>query len=480
MARTRQRKRMRIDRKARMQMPPVHAQVRPPQERVHDFGEIYIPYTAEDAQLEASRCLHCPNAPCQAACPLHNDIPRALGLIEAGKFVEAAQVYRETSPMPEICGRVCPQTLCEAACVLNKAGKPIDTRHLEAFAADAQRQAEGVPLPELAPASGKRVAVIGAGPAGLTVAESLTRAGHQVVVYDKCPDAGGLLKFGIPNFKLDKSLVDEKTRWLKQLGVSFRFGVTVGEDVTLAELREEYDAVFIGIGTSRVMLPHYEGDDLEGVYCATEFLTRGQFTCDRQPQDAAHFAPGPRVHVLGGGDTAIDCLRTAVRLPGVTEVTCYYRRSEAEMPAHRQDYQYALEEGATFQWLTNPVRFIGDEHGKLKAVEYQKMQLGEPDASGRRRPVPIPDSNFIVEAETVVLALGYRADWSFNEHSPDLRVTTKGLIEVDDPLSGRTNLPDVFAAGDAVYGANLVSPAIAAAREVAQVMDAFLKGTDGQ
>ncbi len=476
MSRTRKRNRVRIDRKARMQLPPVHAQVRPPQERVKDFKEIYIPYSPEDAQLEAARCLHCPNAPCQAACPLHNDIPRALGLIEAGKFVEAAQVYRETSTMPEICGRVCPQTLCEEACVLNKAGKPIDTRHLEAFAADAQRRATGVPLPQIAPATGKRVAVIGAGPAGLTVAESLTRAGHQVVVFDKCPDAGGLLKYGIPNFKLDKSLVDKKTQWLKQLGISFRFGVTVGRDVTLQSLRAEYDVLFIGIGTSKVMLPHYEGDDLEGVYCATEFLTLGKYTCDRQPQDNAHFAPGPRVHVLGGGDTAMDCLRTAVRLPGVTEATCYYRRSEAEMPAHKQDYHYALEEGATFQWLTNPVRFIGDENGKLKAVEYQKMQLGEPDASGRRRPIPIPESNFIVEAETVVLALGYRPDWEFNEHADELKVDPKGRIAVDDPHTGHTNLPGVFAAGDVVFGANLVSPAIAAALDVAQAMDAYLKG----
>ncbi|MFP4394000.1 MAG: FAD-dependent oxidoreductase [Anaerolineales bacterium] len=459
-----------IDRKARVQKPPHHARIRPPRARVRDFEEVVIPYTREEAMLEASRCLQCAAAPCQAACPLDNDIPRALRLIEAGEIVPAAAVYRATSVMPEICGRICPQTLCMEACTLHRMGKPIDTRRLEAFAADTQRETVRVPHPTLPAPTGKRVAVVGAGPAGLTVSEHLTRRGHTVVAYEKRPHPGGLLRYGIPRFKLNREVVAAKVTWLEQLGVKFRCNTTVGRDVTFDELREQYDAVFIGIGTPQDFSPGIEGEELAGVYTATEFLVRGN-----EPDPDPSFKVGPRVHVLGGGDTAIDCLRTALRLPGVTDVTCYYRRSEAEMPAHEQDYHYALEEGARFEWLACPTHFWGDDAGRLRAATYQRMELCEPDESGRFWPVPIPEATFTVEVNTVVLALGYRGDAAFNRRAPELETKWHHLIKVDDEATGRTNLPGVFAAGDVVRGADLLAPTIATAAQVAGVMDAYLQ-----
>ncbi|NBD35863.1 MAG: FAD-dependent oxidoreductase, partial [Chloroflexi bacterium] len=325
----------------------------------------------------------------------------------------------------------------------------------------------------LPPPTGKRVAVVGAGPAGLTVSEELMRRGHTVVTYEKRPQPGGLLRYGIPRFKLNREVVTAKVTWLEQLGVKFQCHTTIGRDVTLDELREQYDAVFIGIGTPQDFSPGIEGEDLAGVYTATEFLVRG----NELDPDSPDFDVGPRVHVLGGGDTAVDCLRTALRLPGTTDVTCYYRRSEVEMPAHEQDYHYALEEGAHFEWLACATRFEGDDTGHLRAVTYQRMELCEPDESGRCRPAPIPDATFTVEADTVVLALGYRGDAAFNQHTPDLATKWHHLIEVDDETTGRTNLSGVFAAGDVVRGADLLAPTIATAAQVARTMDAYLQET---
>lgn len=466
-----------IDRKARMQKEPRPARSRPAEERRNDFEETVSGYSLEDAIAEASRCLHCAKTPCRNACPLHNDIPRALALLEAGEIEAAAEVYRESSPMPEICGRVCPEGMCSAACTLSKMGKPVDTRHLEAFVVDYQRQHGEISLPVLPAASGKRVAVIGAGPAGLSVSEALVKKGHAVVVYDKYPQPGGLLLYGIPRFKLGKQVVADKVRWLEQLGVTFVCNTTVGKDISFEELRSTYDAVFIGIGMPVSLSPGLEGEHLQGVYGALEFLARAGISSDLLPEAwRAPLKVGPRVHVLGGGDTAMDCLRTALRLPGVTEVICHYRRSEAEMPAHARDYAYAQEEGAQFRWLSCAVRFEGDAQGRLQGVIYQAMTLGEPDESGRFCPVPLAGSEHSLVADTVVLAFGYRGDDAFNAHILGLETGRKGLILVDDEASGRTSLPGVFAAGDVVRGADLVAPAVAASMQVAEAIDLYLKG----
>ncbi|MGC9398502.1 MAG: NAD(P)-dependent oxidoreductase [Anaerolineae bacterium] len=463
-----------LDRKARLQLPPVHAQERDPQVRIRDFGEILILHTPEAAIAEASRCLQCANAPCQKACPLHNDIPRALSLLAEGEISAAADVYRETSTLPEFCGRLCPERFCYNACALGKLGKPIDTRRLEAFVTTHQRRTEGYPDVHVAPPTGKRVALIGAGPASLTVAEILARRGHEVVIYEREPVPGGLLIYGIPRFKLATEVVEAKIDWLKGLGVTFRCNTEVGKDVAFEQLKAEYDAVFIGAGAKTDYRPGLPGEDLTGVIEATEFLCRGNLPTEILPP--AWRTPmeiGPRVHVLGGGNTAMDCLRTALRLPGVEEVTCYYRRSEAEMPCCHEEYRHAKEEGADFVWQVSPVAFLGDEAGHLCAVRYQHMELGAPDASGRRRPVPIPGSAFTVEADTVILAFGYRPERAFVEHL-GLETEPWGTLKVDDEAHGRTSEPGVFAAGDIVRGADLLAPAIADARHVAESMDAYL------
>ncbi len=471
--------RPKVDRKARMKMPPVHTKERPPSKRVEDFGEILILHRLDEAILEASRCLQCPTAPCQKACPIHNDIPGALWLLENGDVQGAANHYRRTSTLPEICGMLCPQTFCQDACVLNKAGKPIDTRRLEAFIAQYRAEHGGEPIPEKAPATGKKVAVVGSGPAGLTVAERLTLAGHQVVVYERYPRPGGLLLYGIPNFKLDKKRVERKIAWLEALGIEFRCGVEVGRELPFEQLQAEYDAIFLGIGAHRPVVPRIPGVELKGVHLALEFLSRANLPREILPPEWQDDKPfGPRLHVFGGGDTAMDCMRTAVRLPEVKEAMCYYRRSEAEMPAHAEDYRHALEEGAKFVWQASPVRFLGDDAGNLKAIVYQRMELGEPDASGRRRPVPIPGSEFTVEVNDVVLALGFRPDRSILEKIPGLELESWGSPKVASQESGATSIPGLFAAGDLVRGASLVAPSVADAIHVAEAMDAYLRGED--
>ncbi len=468
-----------IDRKSRFALPPQRAELRSPEERRRDFNPITIPMTLTQAQAEASRCLHCTPAPCQQACPIHNAIPVALGFLEDGDPVRAAQVYLETNPFPAICGRICPTTFCEEACVLAKVGKPLDTRALEAFVADEARRRGALPSSARSAGMPGRVAVVGSGPAGLTVADYLARRGYNVHVYERHPFPGGLLRYGIPGFKLEPQVVAQTIADLEMLGVVFHTNITVGQTISWEDLRTHYDALFLGLGTSAYSLPGIPGEDLPGVYGPTEFLVRGMVAPELLPEIwQGPWQVGPRVHVLGGGDTAMDCLRTALRLPGVQEVTCYYRRSEAEMPAHKADYTHALEEGARFEWLTAPVRFEAGPNGRVARAVYQRMTLGAPDASGRRRPEPVPGSEFSVDVDTVVLALGYQPE---SELLPDgIQITRKGLIAVDG--AGRANLPGVFAAGDAVRGADLAAPAIADALRAARAMEACLQArqmTDG-
>ncbi len=470
---------VKIDRKARMKLPHQPLPERDPAERIHDFLEISPGYSPEAARAEAERCIHCPDpAPCVRACPLDNPIPQALWEIEHGNFIEAAELFRSTNPMPEICGRVCPvEPLCREACVVGKRGEPVAITPLERFVADYQREMVGVPLPRKAPPTGKRVAVVGAGPAGLAVAERLTIAGHDVVVYDAWPYPGGLLTYGLPSFKLSKAIVRWKIEWLQELGVTFVTNIRIGEALTVDDLldREGFDAVFLGTGAGVDAHLNVPGEDLEGVYHATPFLVRANTPPDLLPRKMrARPAVGRRVAIIGGGDTAMDCARTAMRL-GAEEVTVLYRRTEAEMPAIPEERLHAREEGVQFEYLTAPTRFIGDEEGRLVAMECVRMELGEPDASGRRRPIPITGSEFILEVDTVVLALGYWPDPLIGETTPGLKTRKWGLIVADEE-TGRTSREGVFAGGDNIRGPDLVVTALADGVRAAEAIDAYLQG----
>jgi glutamate synthase (NADPH/NADH) small chain len=451
-----------IDRKTRAYMPFFDVDIRDPQERVCDFDDVVIPLDAERAKLEASRCIHCPDpAPCMLACPAHNDIPSAMWFIEQGEFLEAAKLYRQTSSLPEICGRVCPhEQLCQGSCVRSKKHEPVLTGALEAFAVDYQRRAAGVQLAVGEP-TGKKVAVVGAGPSGLACAEQVAGAGHSVTIFDAKPSPGGLLVYGIPNFKLPKDVVEERWKDLERAGVKFVGNTYIGKDKTIDDLfTEGYEAVFIGVGTGIDAPMEVPGEDLPGVYKSTEEM-RSRPTIGR------------KVAVIGGGDTASDCLRTALRM-GAEEVTCLYRRTETEMPGGRKDRKLAREEGAQYQFLTQPVKFIPGDNGSLAQIECIRMELGEPDAKGRRRPIPIEGSNFIVEADTAILALGYWPDPIIGKTTPDLETRNWGLI-VTDSETGATSRQGVYAGGDGVTGPDLVVTAMVAGRKAAASINAYLR-----
>jgi glutamate synthase (NADPH/NADH) small chain len=466
-----------IDRKARARIPSNDVATRPVAERVCDFNDVVIPMTAEQAMLEAARCIHCPDpAPCMQACPTHNDIPSAMWLIEQGEFLEAARLYRQSSSLPEICGRVCPQEqLCQGSCTHLKAFNPVLTGPLEAFVTCYERRMVGVEIPVGEP-TGKRVAIVGAGPAGMACAEQLVQRGHAVTVFDAKPAAGGLLTYGIPNFKLPKEVVFDRWGDFIRAGVEFLPETYIGKDKTIDDLfAEGYDAVFAGVGVGIDAKMEVPGEDLPGVMKATEFLIRCSLEDEAllPRQLRGHPQVGKKVAVIGGGDTASDCLRTALRL-GAEEVVCLYRRTLKEMPGGRHDRELAVEEGARYEFLTQPVNFIPGEDGRLKAIECIRMQLGEPDKSGRRRPVPIEGSNFIVEADTAVLALGYWPDPTIGETTPGLETRDWGLIVIDRE-TGATSRPGVYAGGDGVTGPDLVVTAMVAGRKAAAAIDQYLK-----
>jgi len=465
-----------IDRKARAKAPVQDIDTRSVPERLCDFEDVMLPLTTECVMEEAARCVHCPDpAPCMLACPAHNDIPSAMWLIEHGEFLEAAQLYRQTSSMPEICGRVCPQEqLCQGSCSHQKSAASILTGPLEAYVADYERRTTGVRV-EVGKPTGRRVAIVGAGPAGLSCAEQLVKIGHEVTIFESKPAEGGLLTYGIPNFKLPKDVVFARIDDLKRAGVRFIFNSYIGKDKKIDDLfAEGYAAVFVGVGTEIDAPMEVPGEDLGGVYKATEFLARANLPLDMLPEELRSRPQiGRRVAVIGGGDTASDCLRTALRL-NAEEVTCLYRRTEKEMPGGRHDRELAKEEGAQYQFLTQPVKFIAGEDGRLAKIECIRMVLGEPDAKGRRKPVPVPDSNFIVEADTAVLALGYWPDPVIGETTPGLQTQKYGLIIIDKE-TGATSRPGVFAGGDGVTGPDLVVTAMVAGRKAAAGIDAYIK-----
>ncbi len=468
---------LKIDRKARMKLLFEELNARPPEERKKDFDATFLPLTPEEAKRAAERCIHCPDpAACVEACVAHNDIPSAMWLIEQGDFIGAAEIYRQTSTMPEICGLVCPhEALCQGACVRNKRGEPVITGALEAFVTEYQRQYEKVKIPVGKP-TGKKIAIVGSGPSGLACCDHLIRRGHEVTVFEAAPSPGGLLIYGIPNFKLPKNTVHNVIQDLEDAGAIFQTNTRIGETKTIDDLFDGgFNAVFVGVGSGVDATMDAPGIDLPGVYQATDFLIRANVDPESLPPDKRSVPEvGNRVAVIGGGDTASDCLRTAIRL-GAEEVTCLYRRTEAEMPGGKKDRELAREEGAQYRFLTQPVRFIPGPDGRVSAVECLQCELGEPDESGRRRPIPIEDSNFTVPVDSVILTLGYWPDPLIGESTDNLETHKWGLI-VADPETGATSREGVFAGGDGVTGPDLVVSAMAAGRRSAQAIDKYLNG----
>jgi glutamate synthase (NADPH/NADH) small chain len=464
-----------IDRKQRAHTPGEELEHRAVKERICDFDDVLVPMDPERAMYEASRCVHCPDpAACVVACPAHNDIPSAMWLIEQGQFVEAAQLYRQTSSMPEVCGRVCPHDqLCQGSCVRNKYGESVLTGPLEAFVTCYERKTKGVEVPVGAP-TGKRVAIIGAGPAGMSAAEQLVQQGHEATIFDMRPSAGGLMLYGIPNFKLSKEVMFARWHDIEAAGVKFVGNTYIGKTKTIDELFQDgFDAVFVGVGAEVDAPMEVEGEELPGVYKATEFLIRANVEYDLLPQDMKERPTiGKRIAVIGGGDTAADCLRTALRL-GSERVMCLYRRTEREMPGNKHDRELAKEEGAEYHFLTQPVKFIAGESGRLEKIECIRMELGEPDAKGRRKPVPVEGSNFTVEADTAILALGYWPDPVIGETTPGLETKDWGLIVINRE-TGATTRPGVFAGGDGVTGPDLVVTAMVAGRKAAASIHEYL------
>ncbi len=467
-----------INRKERAQTPSLEVENRLPTLRICDFEEVRIPFTPEQAMYEASRCIECPDpAACVRACPVNNDIPSAMWLISQGEFLEAAKIYHETSSLPEICGRVCPHDkLCEGSCVQGKHDDPVATGALEAFVIDYERKHGTIDL-SVPEKNGKKVAVIGAGPSGLSCSEQLIKKGYEVTIFETKPQPGGLLLYGIPNFKLDKNVVFDRIEEILTMGVQFRGDTFIGKDKNIDDLFEEgFDAVYIAVGTWVEAPMDIPGEDLPGVYKGTEYLIRNNVCKDLFPDGLVEeeAIQADRIVVIGGGDTASDCLRTAVRMEA-KEVTCLYRRTENEMPGSYKDRKLAREEGATYEFLTQPVKFIAGEDGKLAQVECLRMELGAPDASGRRRPVPIEDSNFLINADVAIMALGYWPDETLGKSTPDLETHKWGLI-VADPDSMATSREGVFAGGDAVTGPDLVVTAMRAGRKAAQSIHTYLTG----
>lgn len=441
-------------------------------ERASDFREIYSEFDEATARAQAARCIQCPGALCMTGCPLANRIPEWLALTAQGAFLEAAAISRATSNMPEICSRVCPQEkLCEGACILNSRTEPVAIGAIERFINEYAFAHGGVDA-AAAPPNGRKVAIIGSGPGGLACADELARLGYSVTVFEAQAIPGGLLVNGIPAFKLEKHIVERRIELLARRGVEFRLGVRVGWDVSLAGLRDRFDAVFLGIGAQKPKPLDVPGADLTGIEAALPLLI--QKNVDSPLMAGAPIeVRGKRVAVLGGGDTAMDCLRTALRC-GARQAVCLYRRDLANMPGSRKEYANALEEGAQFQFLTNPVALIGDAAGRVAAVRCVRMALGAADSSGRRSPKPMPGSEFEVPADLVIVAYGFDPA-PFPQDSDFAKIATDkwGGFKVD--AKQMTSIPGVFAGGDSVRGPSLVVHAVRDARKAAQGVHLWLE-----
>ena len=456
-------------------IPRVSVREQDPAVRATNFEEVCYGYNAEEAQLEATRCLSCKNPRCVSACPVNIQIPSFISKVVEGDFAGAASVIAQDSSLPAICGRVCPQeTQCEGSCILGVKGEPVAIGKLERFVADWSRENGGVKT-EVAEPNGHKVAVIGSGPAGLACASDLAKLGYDVTIFEALHRPGGVLVYGIPEFRLPKDeVVEAEINEVRALGVKIETDVIAGRTVTIDSLLDDegFDAVFIGSGAGLPKFMNIPGENLNGVFSANEFLTRNNLMKAYRDDYMTPIHAGKKVVVVGGGNVAMDAARTALRLGA--ETTIVYRRTENELPARREEVHHAKEEGIQFAMLTNPVEILGDEKGWVRAVKCIRMELGEPDESGRRSPVAVPGSEFEIETETVIMSLGTSPNPLIAKTTGGLETNRRGCLVADE--NGATTRAGVFAGGDAVTGAATVILAMGAGRKAAAAIHEYVKG----
>jgi glutamate synthase (NADPH/NADH) small chain len=466
--------------KEKLAIPPVVMPQQDHHERIHNVNEVPLGFTAEMANTEAQRCLQCKNAPCVKGCPVSIDIPAFIGAILEGKNRESINKIKETNILPAVCGRVCPQEeQCQKTCVVGKShkdvAKAVQIGKLERFAADWEMEQGEAETPVIKPPTGKKVAVVGSGPAGLTVAADTRREGHEVTIFEALHKPGGVLIYGIPEFRLPKRIVMREVKNLQKMGVTLRTNYVVGKLSTIDELFDEgFDAVFVATGAGLPLFMHIPGENLNGVYSANEYLTRANLMQAYSfPNTDTPIARAKNVAVFGGGNVAMDSARTALRL-GAENVYLVYRRSKKEMPARVEEVEHAEEEGVKMMLLQNPVRIIGDENGWVKEIECIKMELGEPDESGRRRPVAVAGSEFRTAVDVVIVAIGNASNPLVPTTTPDLAVNKWGnIVAAEDTL--KTSKKGVFAGGDIVLGAATVILAMGQGRKAALAINEYLK-----
>lgn len=451
-----------------------------PKKRAKNFEEVCLGYNQEEAMAEASRCLNCKNAKCVSGCPVSINIPEFVKKVEEGAFEEAAKVIAEASALPAVCGRVCPQeSQCEGKCIRGIKGEPVSIGKLERFVADWSREHGIVPAGS-GSRNGKKVAVVGSGPSGLTCAGDLAKLGYEVTIFEALHEPGGVLLYGIPEFRLPKdTVVKTEIENVKKLGVKIETDVVIGKSVTIDQLLKEegYDAVFIGSGAGLPMFMGIPGENANGVFSANEYLTRSNLMKAFREDYDTPIAAGKKVAVVGGGNVAMDAARTALRLGA--EVHIVYRRSEAELPARVEEVHHAKEEGIVFNLLTNPVEILTDEKGWVKGMRCIRMELGEPDASGRRRPVPVEGSEFTIDVDTVIMSLGTSPNPLISSTTKGLEVNKRKCI-VAEEATGKTSREGVYAGGDAVTGAATVILAMEAGRAGARGIHEYLEGLQDQ